>query len=301
MRKSVPYIILLSLMNLSLWAMVPPEEPTSCGKNLALGVLERVERPLFSYFLPKGRRFKPFSSDTQDVAQKLFANKNITTANARLTLLEEDAQLKAVATKARLGGLCLFLSKKKCSSSIQYDAYTASSVTQFMDGAIHHAIAIPEALYAKSDFEARPCIHGMIEREIARISQAYSSDDREVRKFWHNCRWACYSLAAVVALYIEPRSVIATAPGGLFLESLIWESTELDDESSLDREAAELAQTTDHLMATLTASTHTQHAQTEMQHAQNKYDDENSQGSLSIKAQRMLQLLIMQEQLKKDM
>ncbi len=286
-------------MNTPLWAM-DPEKPKSCGTNLTMRLLKRVERPLFSCFLPEGRLFKPFSSDAQDVVKKLFARKNVTTVNARLIELEEDAHLKKVATKARLGGLCLFLSKKKCSSPIHYDAYTASSVTQFIDGAIHHAIAIPETLYAEGDFQARPYIHGMIEREIARISQAYSSDDMEVQQFWHNCRWACYSLAAVVAFYIEPRSAIATGPGGFLLESVLRESAELDDESSIDSIAAELAQTTDHLMATLTASTHAHHAQTEMQHAQNKHEDEHYPGSLSLKARRMLHLLIIQDQLKKD-
>lgn len=304
MKKTILLLVLSSLsMHMPLWAMEQtkePDKPKSCGAKGAIWLVNQVEKPLYACFLPEKRKFAPFSSDSYGVLKPLFEKKHVTIQNVRLTELEEDVHLKDVATKARLGGLCLFLGRKKYSSNIHYDAYTADSIAQFIDGAIQHAIAIPEQLYTQDNELIGMSIHGMIEREIARISWAYTSCDMEVRQFWRNCGWAGYSLAALVMAYFEPYSAIATGPGGLLLESIVRESAEIASEGALDARAAQLAETTDHLVATLTASTHAPNAEKEMQHAENRYKDEQYPVSLSLRAQRILNLLKIQDQLKKD-
>lgn len=301
MKKPIIFLILssLSLLHAPLMSM-EPDKPKSCGEKGAIYLITQFERPLYYCFMPKTCKFTPFTSEDYALALTLFAKKNIILDNTRLIDLEQDAHLQEVAAKAKLGGLCLYLAKKE-SSSICYDAYTAHSIAQFMGGAIQHAIAIPEAVYNnQADEQTSRSINGMIEREIARITQAYSPDDREIKQFWRNCGWTAYSLAALVGCYFEPFSLVATAPGGLLLESIVRESVEIADESALDTKAAELAETTEHLMATLTASTHALNAEKEKQHAETKHKNDDYPVSLSLRAQRILNLLITQEQLKKN-
>lgn len=295
MKKKLSFFILLSGMNTHLWTM-EQLKLKSCVQIEAISLYNAAKRAWTTSSLPNGRTFEPFSHEHQQVVRTLFAAKNSTILDRRLNELEEDAHLKEVAARARLGGLCLFLAKKK-NFLTRYEAYTADSIAQFIDGTIHHAIAIPEALYIQNNDTTQASIHGMIEREIARISQAYSSDDMEVRQFWHNCGWTGYSLASLVGLYLEPLSIIVSAAGGLVLESIVREGTALAGESSLDTQAAELAQTTDHLMATLTASTHIAIAEIETQRAQNKHKNDQYAESLSLRAQRILNLLKAQDQL----
>ncbi len=284
-------------MNTHLCAM-EQAKPKSCCQTGALFLYNSVQRAWLTSALPEDRRFAPFSPEKQPVIHTLFATKKITIGK-RLTKLEENAHLKEVAIRAGLGGLCLFLGSKK-HSSIHYDAYTADSVAEFMDGTIQHAIAIPEAVYAQNNDDAVQIIHGMIEREIARIAQAYSSDDMEVRQFWHNCGWTGYTLVSLAGLYLEPLSIIASGPGGLLLASIVRERAELDCESSLDIKAATLAQTTGHLMATLTASTKSTTAQIERQRAQGKHTNKDYPVSLNLRAQRILDLLQTQDQLEEN-
>ncbi len=275
-----------------------PEKPKSCGEKGAIYFITQFERPLYYCMMPQKCKFAPFSSEDYTVALTLFANQNVTLGNTRLVDLEENTHLQSVATKAKLGGLCLYLAKK--GNSLQYDAHTAHSIAQFREGSIQHAIAIPEALYEQTDDQIRASILGMIEREIVRITQAYSSDDRAIKQFWRNCGWTAYGLAALIVSYFEPISLVATGPGGLLLESIVRESVEIADETALDTKAAALAETTKHLMATLTASTHALNAEKEIQHAENKRKNAGYSVSLSLRAQRLLNLLITQEQLEKN-
>lgn len=296
-----PLFISLFFITCNLLGM-EDKKPTRCETAMASLLLGgNMERALTAYHLKK-RTFKPFALETFEEAQTLFAKKGIKVDKICITL-QDDPHLVKVAREAQLNGLCI-LSGNIPQESILYDACTGRSVTQFKDGYVYHAIAIPDTICANLDQQKRhPVICGIIEREIARISKAYSEEDGDLTAWKHALytRIPC-GLLALVALYYDPTSLFLSGPLGFLTSSMQQEYTECSIELACDQQAAQLARTTDNLMATLLHSTSSFIiAERDSTYAQQAYEGKSSTcSSMSVRAQRMHNLLQTQECIKKN-
>lgn len=307
MKLTIQTLTLFFLTTMPLaWTMENSQhrkKSTSCQNWLTSLVLGgALERSLVTAHI-SAHRFSPFTQEMHPIALQLFAKKGIALGNARLVDLETDQHLAETAKKADLGGLFI-LEAKTSKTYTLHDALTANSITHFHDGIIYHGIVVPTQIYQElhsNKNEQRPILLGMVEREIARIRQSYSENDLEIRELKQNLGWTAYSILAAAAACFEPFTLIATAPLGLALNSVLKEKTEIAHECDLDAQAAELAETTDHLVATLKYSTNNQVINdAEFQSAQRKADDEQYSGFLSLRAQRVCKLLKLQREMKKN-
>lgn len=298
-----------------------PQPTTSCASRLSGLLLSgNLERTIVSTCLGK-QRFMPFESERYATVQTLFAQQGISIEDERLTELEQDEHLTTVAQKAKLNSpeskanwLCLYKQSPNDRRNVHLDALTAASVTHFIDGYICHAIALPSTTYElakqeKHEAQTTPTqnkhthiLLGMIEREIARISMAYSrNDDGLVQQFKINTQSAGGVLGATaVALLLNPLIVLPFFPCLALLHFVRNESCQISSETKADKKAIELAGTAKHILATVQHSSPSPFtAEINIRSASTALTNNEVPESLNLYALRFYTVLKAQDRLKK--
>lgn len=299
MNKSVAFLFLSSslLSNFYAFSMEEEDYKPSCEeqlyKKLAGGNLERM---LTAKSIAR-RTFTPFTLENFEEAQVLFAKKGVLVSKMLLSL-QEDPHLVEIAKRAKLNGLCVVENETKEIDGIVHDAFTGVSITQFKDAAIYHALAIPQLPDQINNNPGKRVliVQGIIEREIARISKAYTDEDDELVQWKHMlCTRIPYCIGSSILGFCFPPSLIITVPLGFFGSTIQKEITRFLQEVATDRHAVELAQRSDNLIATLETTN-------ELMNESNKKMAqalEEGDCNISERVQRIHALLDAQNELKK--
>jgi hypothetical protein len=298
MNKSVAFLF-ISYSLLNNFGAISMDKPKkqSCEEQLVTQCVGgNLERALATRSL-KTRAFKPYALETFDEAKINFAKKGVIITKI-LVSLQANEHLVAVATRAKLEGLCIVQNDAKDVDGSVHDAFTGVSITQFKDGFINHAIAIPSLPDRIAEHSAKrlAIVSGIIEREIARISKAYTFEDDELIQWKHKlCTRIPYGICTSVLGFCFPPSLLVSLPLGYLCSSVQREVTQLSLEVATDRHAVELAQRADNLIATLETTN-------ELMHESNIKEAEalkDGNCHLSQRVQRIHVLLEAQDELKK--
>ncbi len=229
-------------------SLVEHTKHPSCGQSLYTYFSDLALTGFITLNLGKKRFYAPLS---QNDAFKLFAQKNIRVSK-QINNLEQDKHIQQIAAKVGLNKLMIF-AVKDGSDPIKQGACTGTSVTQFCNGTIEHAIGIPQALLDKiENRETRKKVTlGIIEREIARITQAYTVNDLRVQQLKiSGAAFGYFLLSAAIAIY-DPASAFATLPLGLSGTAFLANRYNFINEITCDLKAAELTESHENLLSTL--------------------------------------------------
>lgn len=265
----------------------PFAQKKSCDSGLIETALNGIDRAFITSSGVK-RVFKPASDEC---AQELFKKKNITDT-CKFEALALDAHLLNVAQNAGLNGLAIF-SSENLGERYPMPAITGKSVSEFRpNGKICHAIAVPAWVCRNEDAQVRLSIlRGVVEREIVRIQQAYTSNDEELIATKQLALKAGYVIGALVVAYCLPSTLLGSAPLGLLGFSQD-EYLYTHQEAALDEKVVSLTGNHDNVLATMVHVTSDKTAQQNaLQEAQDALEGFESTWYLTERPLRIYYLL----------